>query len=94
MNTAKQPRTNARAEDSAATMGARRAVSPPTTWNLRLYVAGDSLKSQTALTNLRRLCEQHLSGRYSIEVVDIKHRPDLAKADDIRALPTLVRRTP
>jgi len=63
-------------------------------WTLRLYVAGDSPKSRTALANLQRLCETHLEGKYQIEVVDLKTRPELAKADQILALPTLVRRIP
>jgi circadian clock protein KaiB len=63
-------------------------------WNLRLYVAGDSPKSKTALANLQRLCESHLDGNYHIEVVDLKSRPELAKADQILALPTLIRKIP
>jgi circadian clock protein KaiB len=66
----------------------------PSRWNLRLYVAGDSPKSRTALENLRRLCERHLGQNYSIEVVDLKKRPELAKADQILAVPTLVRKIP
>ena len=63
-------------------------------WNLRLYVAGDSPKSKTALGNLQRLCERYLKGKYQIEVVDLKLRPELAKMDQILALPTLVRKIP
>jgi circadian clock protein KaiB len=63
-------------------------------WNLRLYVAGDSPKSRSALENLKRLCEQHLGENYSIEVVDLRKRPELAKADQILAVPTLVRKVP
>lgn len=63
-------------------------------WTLRLYVAGDSPKSRTALANLQRLCDTHLKGKYKIEVIDLKTRPDLAKADQILALPTLIRRVP
>lgn len=63
-------------------------------WNLRLYVAGDSPKSRTALENLRRLCAAHLGDNYSIEVVDLRKRPELAKADQILAVPTLVRKIP
>lgn len=63
-------------------------------WNLRLYVAGDSPKSRTALANLQRLCESYLDGKYHIEVVDLKRRPELAKADQILALPTLIRKIP
>ena len=64
------------------------------TWRLRLYVAGHTPKSITALTNLRRLCEGHLAGRYRIEVVDLLDRPHLARRDDIVVIPTLVRKLP
>ena len=64
-------------------------------WTLRLYVAGENQKSRTALTNLRRLCEQHLGeGRYEIEVIDLMKNPHLAKADQILAIPTLIRKIP
>ncbi len=63
-------------------------------WNLRLYVAGDSPKSRTALSNLQRLCDKYLEGKYHIEVVDLKLRPELAKVDQILALPTLIRKIP
>ena len=63
-------------------------------WTLRLYVAGDSPKSRTALANLRRLCEQHLQGRYELEVIDLVKEPQLAKAHQILAIPTLVRKLP
>lgn len=63
-------------------------------WHLRLYVAGQSPKSLRALANLRRLCEEHLPGRYEIEIVDLIEHPAQAREDDILALPTLVRRLP
>ena len=63
-------------------------------WDLRLYVAGQSRKSLTALSNLKRLCEEHLPGRYNIEVVDLLERPQLAAGDQILAIPTLVRKLP
>lgn len=63
-------------------------------WNLRLYVAGDSPRSRTALSNLRALCEERLKGNYNIEVIDLTKRPDLAKADQILAVPTLIRKIP
>lgn len=63
-------------------------------WHLRLYVAGQSPKSLNAFTNLRALCEEHLAGRYAIEVVDLEEQPALARTDDILAVPTLVRRLP
>ncbi len=68
--------------------------TPTKAWNLRLFVAGDSPKSRTALQNLERLCERHLSGRYTLEVVDLVKRPELAKTHQILAIPTLVRELP
>jgi circadian clock protein KaiB len=64
------------------------------TWRLRLYVAGQTPKSITALANLKRLCETHLAGRYHIEVIDLVSQPHLARRDDIVVLPTLVRQLP
>jgi circadian clock protein KaiB len=69
---------------------ARKAVA----WNLRLYVAGQSPKSIRAFANLKVLCEEHLKGRYQIEVVDLRKHPQLARGDQIVAVPTLVRRLP
>ncbi len=63
-------------------------------WELRLYVAGQSAKSVTAIANLKRICEEHLHGRYTIEVVDLIERPQLARGEQIVALPTLVRKLP
>jgi circadian clock protein KaiB len=63
-------------------------------WNLRLYIAGDSPRSRTALANLRSLCEARLKDQYQIEVIDLTKRPDLAKADQILAVPTLIRKIP
>jgi circadian clock protein KaiB len=63
-------------------------------YNLRLYVAGQTPKSLTAFSNLKRLCEQYLADRYSIEVVDLLQNPQLAQGDQILAIPTLVRRLP
>jgi circadian clock protein KaiB len=77
---------------AVATVGS--AGSAGNHWTLRLYVAGDSPKSRTALANLQRLCDTHLEGRYEIEVIDLKTRPELAKADQILALPTLIRKVP
>jgi circadian clock protein KaiB len=67
---------------------------PGAEWKLRLYVAGQTPKSLTAFANLKRICEEHLSGRYQIEVIDLLKHPDLAQMDQIIALPTLVRRLP
>jgi circadian clock protein KaiB len=63
-------------------------------WQLKLYVAGQTPKSLTAFANLKRICEEHLEGKYRIEVIDLMVNPQLAKGDQILALPTLVRRLP
>lgn len=63
-------------------------------YNLRLYVAGQTPKSVAALSNLRRLCERHLSGRYRLDVIDLMMDPTLAQRDGIIAIPTLVRYLP
>jgi circadian clock protein KaiB len=63
-------------------------------YNLRLYVAGQTRKSITALANLKKICEEHLVGRYQIEVIDLLEHPQLAAGDQILAVPTLVRRLP
>jgi circadian clock protein KaiB len=63
-------------------------------WNLRLYVAGQTPRSLAAFANLKRICEEHLSGRYTIEVVDLIKHPQLAAGDQIVAIPTLVRKLP
>jgi circadian clock protein KaiB len=63
-------------------------------WNLRLYVAGQTPKSITAFANLKKICEEHLEGKYSIEVIDLLKNPQLAKGDQIVAIPTLVRKLP
>jgi circadian clock protein KaiB len=64
------------------------------TWELRLYVAGHTAKSITAFTNLKKICEEYLEGRYHIEVIDLVKNPQLAKGDQILAIPTLVRSLP
>ena len=66
----------------------------PVVWNLRLYVAGQTPKSIRAFANLKVLCEEHLKGRYQIEVIDLRENPQLARSDQIVAIPTLVRRLP
>ena len=66
----------------------------PQSWNLRLYVAGQTPRSLTAFANLKRLCEEHLAGRYNIEVIDLLKQPHLAQGDQIVAIPTLVRKLP
>jgi circadian clock protein KaiB len=63
-------------------------------WNLRLYVAGQTPKSVTALANLKRICDEHMNGAYSVEVIDLMENPQLARRDQIVAIPTLVRELP
>jgi circadian clock protein KaiB len=78
---------------------ARRIVAKPAAeknnaWNLRLYVAGQTSKSISAIANLRRICEQNMAVRYNIEVIDLMQKPHLAKHDQIVAIPTLIRNVP
>ena len=67
---------------------------PAKTWQLRLYVAGQTPKSLAAFSNLKTICESHLNGRYRIEVIDLLEKPHLSKGDQILAIPTLVRKLP
>jgi len=64
------------------------------TWELRLYVAGHTPKSIKAFDNLKKICEEHLKGKYHIEVIDLLKNPQLARGDQIIAVPTLVRKLP
>ncbi len=66
----------------------------PGFYRLRLYVAGQTPKSMLAFANLKRICEEHLAGKYTIEVIDLLVNPQLAKGDQILAIPTLVRKLP
>jgi len=76
----------------------RRAAAVPRRlaklWQLRLYVTGQTAKSLTAFSNLKKLCESHLKGRYHIEVINLVWQPHLAKGDQILAVPTVVRKLP
>lgn len=63
-------------------------------WELRLYIAGNTPKSMTALSNLKQYCEMHLKGKYALEVIDLLIHPQLAAGDQILAIPTLVRKVP
>ena len=67
---------------------------PAKLWQLRLYVTGSTLKSLTAFANLKKFCESHLKGRYHITVIDLVKQPQLAKGDQILAIPTVVRKLP
>jgi circadian clock protein KaiB len=72
-----------------------RAAKPLlSTYQLRLYVAGQSGRSIAVAANLKRICELHLGGRYAIEVIDLLEQPQLAMADQILAIPTLVKSLP
>lgn len=66
----------------------------PEIWELRLYIAGQTPKSIDAFANLKKICEEHLAGKYRIEIIDLLENPQLAKGDQILAVPTLVRRLP
>ena len=83
MSETREPQTTDAATDGTA---------PP--WQLRLYVAGETPRSVAALSNLRRICEEHLAGQYEIEVIDLLERPQLAQGEQIVAIPTLERRLP
>jgi circadian clock protein KaiB len=63
-------------------------------WELRLYVAGMTPKCLAAFSNLKKICEDHLQGKYSIEIIDLLENPQLARGDQILAVPTLVRKLP
>jgi circadian clock protein KaiB len=71
-----------------------RAQRSQKTYELRLYVAGQTPKSLAAFANLKRICEEHLAGQYHIEVIDLLKHPQLASGDQILAIPTLVRKLP
>jgi circadian clock protein KaiB len=90
----KSSRKNGPAARSAPKAAAASRVPKLESWNLRLYVAGQTPKSLTAFSNLKRLCEEHLAGRYRIEVIDLIKEPQLAQGDQILAIPTLVRKLP
>jgi circadian clock protein KaiB len=74
--------------------GAEESMLDPEVWDLRLYVAGQTEKSVAAVENLRRICEEHLPGKYKIDVIDLLQNPQLASGDQIVAIPTLVRKLP
>ena len=72
----------------------KKTTNKPETWELRLYTAGQTPKSITAFNNLKKMAEQHLKGKYSIEIIDLTQNPQLAAGDQIFAIPTLVRKLP
>ncbi len=71
-----------------------RKRTPSETWELRLYVAGQTPKSIAAFSNLKRICDEYLEGRWTVEIIDLLKTPQLAKGDHIFAIPTLVRKLP
>ena len=75
-------------------MKPKSAKRPPPPWQLRLYVVGQTPKSVTALVNLKKFCEIHLKGSYRIRVIDLLKHPQLARGDQILAIPTVVRLLP
>ena len=88
----RKSRKSASRRSGAASKRAERHKVPE--WELRLYVAGNTPNSITAFSNLQRICEEHMGGRYRIEIVDLFENPQLAIGDQIIAVPTLVRRLP
>ncbi|MFI5234469.1 MAG: circadian clock KaiB family protein [Gemmatimonadales bacterium] len=81
-------------KSARASRKSSKAALAPEFFDLRLYVAGQTARSLAALANLQRICDEHLQGRYRIEVIDLLEHPQLARGDQILALPTLVRRLP
>jgi circadian clock protein KaiB len=88
MTTAKRPGRKSTLRAVAASLEAAER------WELRLYVAGQTPKSLAAFANLKKICEVHLKGKYQIEVIDLLANPELARADQIVAIPTLIRKLP
>ena len=86
--------TESKAKAKAAAAAKSEAEEKADAFVLRLYVAGQTPKSITAFINLKKICEEHLAGRYKIEVIDLLENPQLAQGDQILAIPTLVRRLP
>ena len=78
----------------SAAKGGRSHDEEEDRWELRLYVAGQTAKSLAAFSNLKKICDEHLKGKYRIEVIDLLKNPTLARGDQIFALPTLVRKLP
>ena len=90
----KVPSPPAHVSPLAAGSRARANSKKPVAWDLRLYVAGQTPRSLAAFSNLKKICEEHLAGQYHIEVIDLLENPQLARGDQILAIPTLVRNLP
>lgn len=86
--------TKLQSNDTLAEFEAALAASPSGRYVLRLYVAGATPNSTRAIVNIRKICEQHLQGRYELEVVDISQNPALAEGEQIIAAPTLIKKLP
>ena len=80
--------------DGAVKTAAMAVALDDSRYELRLYVAGQTPKSLAAFANLKKICEEHLAGRYRIEIIDLLEQPQLAAGDQILAIPTLVRQLP
>ena len=94
MPTKKKTTSKSAMRDAVPKVFAESARSQAKKWRLRLYVAGNTPNSISAFANLKEICENHLGGRYQIEVIDLLENPTLAKGDQIVAIPTLVRKLP
>jgi circadian clock protein KaiB len=90
----RSPSSKKKATAKKKPAGRKAAAKKNDGWILRLYVAGQTPKSLTAFSNLKRICEEHLRANYEIEIIDLMQQPQLAATDQIVALPTLVRRLP
>jgi circadian clock protein KaiB len=83
-----------RVEKNGKNVARRRGTRSAKAFKLRLYVAGQTPRSLAAMANLRKICREHLASQYRLEVIDLSRNPELARADHIVAIPTLVRRLP
>ena len=88
------PKKKAQAALKKSASGSRAKSDDDEFWRMRLYVAGQSPRSTAAISNLRKICDAHLPGRYEVEIVDLMRHPEQAKADQIVAIPTLVKKLP
>ena len=91
---AKPPKKNKAVKPAKKKKSAKPPKAKEERWRLKLYIAGNTPKSITALANLKKYCEEHLRGRYELEVIDLLLQPQLAAGDQILAIPTLVRKVP
>ena len=90
---ANQPAPAKAKPSKPARTGAARETKSET-YVLRLYIAGQTPRSMAALANLKKICEEHLAGQYKLQVIDLLENPQLARGDQILAIPTLVRKLP